>query len=92
MLGAVLLLCILVIFFLLKRRKEKESAKNSNEPSEFETKEQRNAALGEMPSAAEYDDGVSRDLLTHSEETDFSGRLQYPNEVSNVGGRLQPET
>ena len=89
-LGVFLLLCIVVIIFLIRRRKlVRELPKSTDGPDVAEPKEQETAAIGEMETVAAPQEVNGRPLVYT--ERDYGGRLRYPNDTVDVGGRLRPE-
>jgi len=79
-----------VIVFLIKRRKgARELARNTDGPNVREAKEQATLAIEDMNSASPQE--VNGGLQLNTEERDYSGRLRYPNDIVDVGGRLRSE-
>lgn len=88
-LGIFLLLCIVIICVLIKRRKvAAELSKNIDGPTE--AKEQATVAAGNMETTAAPQE-VNGEPQLYTEERDYGGRLRYPNDTVDVGGRLRPE-
>lgn len=88
-LGVFLLLCIVIIVVLVKRRKVAGGLpRNTDELTE--AKEQATAEIGNMETAAAPQE-VNGEPQLYTEERDYGGRLRYPNDTVDVGGRLRPE-
>jgi hypothetical protein len=80
------LICILIIFFLLKRRKQ--TGAQYGAPNTFTESVAANPVpeFGEKVLAQDNIGG----RLSEPEEP-HGGRLRYPNDEVDVGGRLQPD-
>lgn len=84
-LGVFLLFCLVVIFFLVNRRKQ--TGIRSGAPST--SAESAASPASEVEKVAAAQDNVVGGRLLEPEEL-AGGRLRYPNDDADVGGRLNP--